>query len=387
MIQLLRLFKGYILFCAQGGFPERFINLCQLKGVVLWNVKNDGVKVYACTPIVQYNEIISAAENSGMELSVIKEKGLKTFIKRNKSRVGVFVGIIFVTLFLFFMSGFIWEVEIADSSAVNVYNFTEELAEYGVKIGARKAGIDIQEVQKKLMENHSDLLWVSLNIFGGKAHLELTFVEPQEDIIDTHTPVNIVASKNGEIILVRGLYGVNAVKEGVNVTEGSLLIAGIGKYADGTEYFIHAKGDVLARTKNLISNTSCRNGSCFTVSSSESSYALVFFGLKIPLSLKKSAENVSSHRIMAQTKNAVLPIGVERNDCFAFVKGDYKFTKQESTYQAYLETVLEKRRDYGEVKFEKIDYTVKENGDSLEVNCKIRCVENIAKEVKISVDE
>ena len=129
MIQLLRLFKGYILFCAQGGFPERFINLCQLKGVVLWNVKNDGVKVYACTPIVQYNEIISAAENSGMELSVIKERGLKTFIKRNKSRVGVFVGIIFVTLFLFFMSGFIWEVEIADSSAVNVYNFTEELAE------------------------------------------------------------------------------------------------------------------------------------------------------------------------------------------------------------------------------------------------------------------
>ena len=58
MIQLLRLLKGYVSFTAEGGFPERFINLCNSNGIVLWDVQNDGVKVKAFTTTKDFKRII-----------------------------------------------------------------------------------------------------------------------------------------------------------------------------------------------------------------------------------------------------------------------------------------------------------------------------------------
>ena len=72
MIRILRLIKGYVEFCAEGGFPERFINLCKIHGISLWNVKNDGVKVYACTTEADFKRISLPTENSGLKIPIIK---------------------------------------------------------------------------------------------------------------------------------------------------------------------------------------------------------------------------------------------------------------------------------------------------------------------------
>ena len=151
MIQILRLLKGYVEFCAEGGFPERFINLCNIRGINLWNVKNDGVKVVAFTTEREFQELKIPAENSGMTLKIIKSRGLKTFAKCHKWRCGIVSGIILAFCFWVFMSGFIWEVEVLATDGVNVENFTESLAELGVKIGARKSKIDIIQVQNQLI--------------------------------------------------------------------------------------------------------------------------------------------------------------------------------------------------------------------------------------------
>ena len=81
MIQILRLIKGYVEFCAEGGFPERFINLCKINGINLWNVKNDGVKVFACTTEQEFKMLSRPAENSGMTLKIQKTRGLKNFFQ------------------------------------------------------------------------------------------------------------------------------------------------------------------------------------------------------------------------------------------------------------------------------------------------------------------
>lgn len=47
IINFLRLILGFVEFEAKGGFPERFLNLCTVNGITLWQVQNDGVKVKA----------------------------------------------------------------------------------------------------------------------------------------------------------------------------------------------------------------------------------------------------------------------------------------------------------------------------------------------------
>ena len=128
MIQLLRLLKGYVSFTAEGGFPERFVNLCNSSEIVLWDVQNDGVKVKAFTTLRDFKRIENPAKNSGMEIKNVTERGLKAFINRYKYRFGLCLGALIAISIIAFLSGSIWEIEIVSESGVNVEAFTESLA-------------------------------------------------------------------------------------------------------------------------------------------------------------------------------------------------------------------------------------------------------------------
>ncbi len=387
MIQILRLIKGYVEFCAEGGFPERFINLCNIKGINLWNVKNDGVKVVAFTTEQEFQELKIPAENSGMTLKIIKSRGLKTFAKRHKWRCGVASGIIFAFCFWIFMSGFIWEVEVLATDGVNVEDFTESLAGLGVKIGARKSKIDIIQVQNQLMNEYNELLWVSLNIFGGKAQVEMSEFIEQKDITDIKTPINIVASKKGEIVLVKGYKGVNAVKEGDNVTKGSLLISGVVKNFDGSEYFTHAKGEVFAKTKNDEKIICSYKDKVFTTAQNENRYYLYVFSLKIPLGLKTQGEFHTESKKLLKSGETILPFGIIREDNYTKFEKVIEYSPKQAMLFGLLEGVQTKRDKYNKSELKSVKYSFIEEEGKGEIKVKINCIEDIAEEREIMTEQ
>ncbi len=383
MIQVLRLLKGYVEFCAEGGFPERFINLCNIRGINLWNVKNDGVKVIAFTTEREFQELKTPAENSGMNLKIIKSHGLKTFAKRHKWRCGAGLGIFLAFCFWFFMSGFVWEVEILATDGVNVEDFTESLSELGVKIGARKSKIDIIQVQNQLMNEFSELLWVSLNIFGGKVQVEMSEFIEQKEITDTKTPVNIVASKKGEIVLVKGYNGVNAVKEGDNVTKGSLLISGVVKNFDGSEYFTHAKGEIFAKTKNKEKIfKSYKNKALITVQK-QSRYYLYAFSLRLPLGFETKGDFLTESNKLLKSGETILPFGIIREDNFSILQNGVEYSREEAVLSSVLDGVRIKREKYNKSDLKNVEYEFSEKDNGGIINVKISCIEDIAQESKI----
>ena len=383
MIRILRLIKGYVEFCAEGGFPERFINLCKIHGISLWNVKNDGVKVYACTTEADFKRISLPTENSGMKIEIIKTKGLKSFVKRHKWRCGAALGIAMTFVFWIFMSGFVWEVEVLEAKGVNAEAFTESLADLGVKVGARKSKIDIIDVQNQLMNEYKELLWVSVNIFGGKVQVEMSEFVEQQEITDTKTPMNLVASKKGRVVLVKGYNGVNAVKEGDNVTEGTLLISGVGLNSDGSEYFVHADGEVFAETENYHKFICERKKNISTSYEKNGRYFLYVFSLKIPLGIKTEGDFLTESRIFLKSRETVLPFGLIREDNFRVKEKTAEYTGEEAELQALFDAVALKREQYNSCDLEKVEYSVKNGENNAVVVCRIVCTENIATESPI----
>ena len=383
MIEILRLIKGYVEFCAEGGFPERFINLCNINGINLWNVKNDGAKVIAFTTEQEFQKLEIPAENSGMTLKIIKSRGLKTFVKRHKWRCGVASGIILAFCFWIFMSGFIWEVEVLATDGVNVEGFTESLADLGVKIGARKSKIDIIKVQNQLMNEYNELLWVSLNIFGGKVQVEMSEFIEQKEITDKKIPINIVAKKKGEIVLVKGYEGVNVVKEGDNVTKGSLLISGVVRNFDGSEYFTHAKGEIFAKTKNNERITSSYKNKVFTTVQNESRYYLYVLSLRIPLGFKTKGEFLTESDKLLKSGETILPFGIIREDNYMKLEKNIVYSPEQVLLSGLLTGVQTKREKYNKSQLESIKYDFIEKEDNAEINVKINCIEDIAEERKI----
>lgn len=383
MIQILRLLKGYVEFCAEGGFPERFINLCNMNGINLWNVKNDGVKVFGFTTEREFKELKIPAEKSGMTLKCVKSRGLKNFMKRHKWRCGAFLGIALAFCFWFFMSGFIWEIEILATEGVKVEDFTESLENAGVKIGARKSDIDIIQVQNQLMNEYSELLWVSLNIFGGKVQVEMSEFVEQKDITDTQKPVNVVAKKKGKIVLVKGYRGVSVIKEGDNVSPGSLLISGVVKNFDGSEYFTHARGEVFARTQN-IEKVICRyKKKVSTTVQKENRFYLYIFSLKMPLTVKTKGDFLTESNKFLKSGDTVLPFGIVREDDISKIQKNVEYSHEEAKLCALLSGVRMKRGKFNKSDLKSVKYEVTDNKNGAVIKLKVDCVEDIAKESPI----
>lgn len=387
MIRLLRLLQGYVLFVAEGGFTERFLNLCKINGINLWNIQNDGVKVKAFTSAKDFKRINSAAERSAMSIKKECERGFKTFLTRNKYRVGVVVGLLLSTVVIIYLSGCVWNIEIQQKEGVKIEAFTNSLADLGVKTGARKSGIDILAVQEEMLRRHKELLWVSLNIFGGKAELQYTLVNEKTPSPETFLPTNLVARKNGVITLVECYQGTPLVKDGQYVAEGSILISGVLTNKDNTEALTQGMGKVFAKTQNVLTYNGGGQVNCGISGEGEPCYGIYFFGLNIPLGKRVDVELQSVTRLSLWGNKTPLPVGFVRYDNITFTDSDVKPLAPQIRLDLLLKCVDEKRCEYERVILKSVSYESNGKEDMVSLTAKITCVEDIAVEKYISVEK
>lgn len=386
MIKLLRWLQGYVIFESTNGFVERFLNLCKKNNINLWNVKNDGVKVTAFTSSGEFSEISIPAQRSGMDINIVEEHGLPFVMKRHKWRFGAVCGVVLVAVSMILFSCFIWNVEIIPTTGVKIDDFTEKVEELGVKTGAPKSQIDILMIQEELLDSFSQLSWVSLNIFGTKAQIEYTCGKKQQPIVDTETPTNVIAKKNGEIVLVEGYIGENKVKHGELVAEGSLLISGVKRNADMSETLVHATGKVFARTENILSEEVKNSQSFKFVQKTDVGFKLVFFGLNIPLFAEACDGLSNSTYILLKGNETTLPIGFVRKDTTSLCEQKTCLTNEECVSLGLLDCVKQKRLDFNSAELEAVEYSVSEQTDKITVTTHIICVEDIALESPVSVE-
>lgn len=349
IIDVLRFVKGYVSFEAEGGFPERFLNLCAVNGIVLWNVKNDGVKVCACTSCDGYKNLDKPALNSGMTLKAEQTHSLKTSILRHKRRCGLLFGAMAAVVCIAVLSSMIWDVEILAEDGVNAEDFTETLASLGVKPGAFKSKIDILDVQSQLEKLYPELAWVSLNIFGGRAEVEMSVVTPVPETVDMNTPTNVVASKAGKITLIGLRSGTKLVKEGMFVPEGELLISAVTEGNESGEHIRHADGFVMAQTQTSFSSNVLMTQKRNILSDETSFYGLYFFGLEIkPFFDSDDASDSSLNTYFVRGGDAVLPVGVIWQNAARFVKTQVELTESEARCSLLLDAVRQIRKDMAE---------------------------------------
>jgi sporulation protein YqfD len=315
----------------------------------------------------------------------VKKHGLPNFVSLHKYRLGAFFGILAVALIIACMSTLIWRVEIVSKDGVKINNFTETVEEIGVKIGARKSKIDIVQVQQQLLDAFPELSWVSLNIFGSKAQIEYSYARKALPIVDEKISTNVVASKNGEIVLVDGNIGENKVKVGENVAEGTLLISGIIVNSDGTERLVHARGKVFARTNNKHVVSSRSMEEVFILTESKAVYEPMFFG--ITLAFQNVEGDLNSKTCTYLSGNGEqLPLGIARVDCITAQRQKVKISEQQQILNALYSAVEIKRKQYVEARLEKVNYSYTIDSDKVELTSQITCIENIALEKAIEVE-
>lgn len=181
----------------------------------------------------------------GIPIEKVRERGARYFLRKYRRRPGIFVGMLLFAASLIVSRQFIWDMKVVGNENVPSDEIIRNLGELGCGVGSFIPGIDFDLLHNEYLLHDDKLAWISVNVRGTVATVEVRELEVPERMDADGMPYNLVASENGLIKYVEILRGKPVVTEGALVKEGELLASGIEDIKHGFR-LVHAEGSVIA---------------------------------------------------------------------------------------------------------------------------------------------
>ena len=239
--------QGSVTFRAEGGFSERFLNLCNVRGIALMQPQMHEKKLIATVRRRDYRRLRTIARRSGMTLRVIDKQGLPFFLRRHRARLALPAAAAFFALLAAMLSGFIWSVQTDGCSQVSREEVLSVLEDCGLKPGVWRRALNTEEIAARAMRKlNGRVSWLGVNFSGSRAVIEVhDYTDPGKD--DTFgPPANIVADFDGLLLSLQVYSGKAAAFVGSGVCKGDLLISGVTTDRYGEAHFYEARGVATA---------------------------------------------------------------------------------------------------------------------------------------------
>ena len=381
-INFVRFILGYIRFTASGGFPERFLNLCRLNKIILWDLKNKNGVISACTDRAGYKKIRSVARKSGMRVRIKKKHGLPFFINSHKRRVGIIVGIFLSAVLLIVLSTRIWSIDVIGNVNVPSEEITKVFEELGVRKGVPCSKIDIGSVEFQALQKLKKLSWLNMNISGSHALIEVRESVESPKFSQDNSPSDIVASRDGIITIIRPFNGTAEQEIGNIVVAGDLLISGIEENGDKSVSFCKADGYVVARTNRNMEYSLPGSIKASKVREIRKRFILNFLSFDIPFGM--ISENSYHEKSEIVISGVTLPFGI--TECREEVCEETKisFSPEQRKMLAFLRFTDLCAQEFRYLEVEKSEIKSDENGG---FSGRFVCVENIGKEHPMQIEQ
>ena len=387
MVRLIKWLTGYISFVFSNGFYEGFLNECYLKKYNIQNVKVKGSALYADCPAGLYPYLRKTAKNHGGRLKIVKKHGLIFILSKIKNRWGLFVGAVIGIIFISFITGFIWNIDIIGNEKISEKTLREFTAENGLFEGAYLKNVDRDRVENLLMAGFEDIAWAHINIDGTSARLEINESVRKPKTVNKKHYANLKAKKDGIIVKATVYDGWAKVKKGDAVSKGELLVSGIYSGEKKVTLFTHARGKFIAQVKENFSLNVSREQSYKRYTSEKTQKSILFFGVEIPLyfgKTPKSAEVVSEYNYTVLNEKK-LPVGIKRSTVREY-KVEVKALNDRELNELLDKEIKRKlKSDFKkyEIIKKKIDTELTESSGVAKGY--VICLEDIGKEVRIKV--
>ncbi len=386
VLRFFRFLLGYIRFTARGGFPERFINLCRRNNILLWELKSENSVLSACTDCSGYKKIRSVARKSGMKVRISRKHGLPFFLMRHSRRIGVLIGVCFCVASIMILSTRIWSIDVTGNVRIPEERIIEIFENLGVKRGAAQARIDIKSTEIAALRELPELSWLNINLAGSAARIEVRETVETPKIDYDKTPTDIVAARDGQIVLLRPFSGTGEQKIGNAVLKGDPLISGVVENKDLTVSFCRSKGYVVARTTRIENVKQSAKLSVRSAVRESKKYIAEFLFFSVPLG-RINAENAYRNRSEVFINGVTLPVGLTECREIVFEEKQITLNAGRQKLAAALDFLEQCAEDFRYLKVENAEINEVFSGGVYSVSGKFTCLENIGKEAPMNIEE
>ncbi len=298
------------------------------------------------------------------------------------------VGALLFVLIVVIMQSFVWTIEVNGITTISESEFLETLKEEGLHYGTFKGKADLPLLQRNVMKRIEEIGWMSVNIIGTKAEVEIKEKEIKPHIIEADVPCNIKAERDGVIIGMNTKYGEAVVSPGSAVIEGSLLVSGVLENPSGDVSFVHADAEVIAQTHRSFRFSVIKSGQVYIPFECVKRYKLRCFALEVPLSFE-SVRNVNTSRVYSQNimlNDTLMPFGLITEECTAYESVSFVYDEQTALRVLSIEDYLYRLFTLSDCSQIDADITFSESDSEYIANVLYECKEDIATEENIIVN-
>lgn len=327
-----RKITGELEVTATGLSPEKLLNLAAKNHISLSGVRRLSY-TQLCFNIgpADYNRLKKLLPEGRYKLNIGSSRGLSLMLYAFRARYCLIAGIIISIVLAFFASSRIWFVKVRGCEKVSEENVLQLLESYGLKSGASISGEELDEMEKRLMQDISDISWVGISRRGVNiyAYIKESSELPESTPIDK--PADVIALKDGVVEKVTVLQGRAVVTQGQTVRAGDVLISGELIYQDLPYQYIYALGDVQARIWysgerkiSLVQSETVRTGNTAVVRT------MRIFGQDIPLDGENPFASYEVESREQDVMNLGIPVTIITQTYYETEEREYSITQEEA---------------------------------------------------------
>lgn len=392
--RLLEGLRGQVRVLISCEYPERILNLCAERGLPFRDLRRQPDGTMLLTLSYGDYQRLRKAVRFDCDIRPLRRTGFRAALSELGKRPTLCAFAVIVPTALFLGSFFVWDYEITGAETVPEERILRALESQGVGLGTFGLSLDGEDLRNHVLLDIPELEWISVNVAGCRAHVQVRERRPPPESPDTRTPANVVARRDGLVLSVNALDGKAAVLPGTTVQTGDLLISGTAELeTTGKTRIMSGRGSVRARTWRrlttvlpLMSTQKRYTGEQqVNVSMILGTRRVKFFHRSDEMGLEpgKNCDKIT-RRTPLTLFGVPLPLTLERESYRVYEAVPLEWSVEEARERG--EAVLTEQMEadvkpYGEIRSTLC--AVRVRGDSVEVTLSAECVEDIGERVPL----
>ena len=347
-------------------------------------------QLYIVIDYKDYSKLTKYSKTYNVE--IIEKYGRLRMLDIIKDNFVIISCLILSIFFVYFLSNYIFSVDIVYNNKEIVNLLNKELAKYDIKKYSRKKKYNyLTKVKDNILKNNKDVLeWLEIEESGTKYIVRLV-ERKKENISKSYLYQSIVAKKDATIVSIKAYSGEKNASINQYVKKGDTIINGVLTKPDGTNIYSKANGIVYGEVwyKVDIEYPLYYQEEKLT-GRNKKVLSLYFLNKEIPLFPYKKYKqfNLKSKIVM---ENIFLPIKITKDKLYEVIVKESIYTNEEAANKAKVEATNKLINNNSDIiKIKDVQVLSKENLNSkIKLSLFISTIEDITeiREEKIDIEK